>query len=188
MCVYICWDTVNLAWGPGTRAPSTRTRGLSTGSAAGLKGPTHPWLNAPGLYCPQGCWFYRPIHSIAPQMDGGKGRDDLPYAEGAAVHMDTNNVHINTRASHARHVHFINLSSLRSRAAYKGVFCSGLTRTKSWKMSGTFSHLIGYWQKPPPPAHTHTLCFMHVFKIQGKQFLDYYYFTFSYWGQDTYLS
>lgn len=37
--------------------------------------------------------------------------DDLPYAEGAAVCMHANNVHINTRAPHARHVHLINLSS-----------------------------------------------------------------------------
>lgn len=38
MCLCICWDAVNLAWGPGTRAPSIRTRSLSTGSAAGHKG------------------------------------------------------------------------------------------------------------------------------------------------------
>lgn len=55
-------------------------------------------------------------------MEGGKERDDLPYAEGAAVRMLSNNVHINTRAPHARHVHLINLSSLPSRSRTRGSF------------------------------------------------------------------
>lgn len=72
--------------------------------------------------------FLRPTRSIAPQMEergigwGGKERDDLPYAEGAAVHMHINNVHGNTRAPHARRVLLINLPSLPARSATRGSF------------------------------------------------------------------
>lgn len=54
-------------------------------------------------------------------MEGGKERDDLPYAEGAAAHTHTNNVHINTQALHACHVHLINLSSLLSHFVQEGL-------------------------------------------------------------------
>lgn len=109
-CVYVYVGMLS-TW-PGVQGhepPPPEQEASPQGQLLALKGPTHPWLNAPELLCPLGCWFYRPIHSIAPQMEGEC--DDLPYAEGAAVRMHANNVHINTRAPHARHVHLINLSS-----------------------------------------------------------------------------
>lgn len=82
--------------------------------------------------------------------------DDLPYAEGAAVRMHANNVHINTRAPHARHVHLINLSSFAFILVQEGLLLLRcVTRTMSRKMSGTLCFLIGYWQQPfhfVPPA------------------------------------
>lgn len=79
----------------------------------------------PGFFVLGAVGFTGPFTQLPPKTEGGKGRDDLPYAEGAAVYMHTNNVHINTRAPHARHVHLINLSSLRSRSCTRGSFVLG---------------------------------------------------------------
>lgn len=148
----------------GHEPPPQEQEASPRGQLLALKGPTHPWLNAPGLLCPRGCWLYRPIHTFAPQMEGGKEHDDLPYAEGAAARMHLNNVHINTRAPHARHVHLINLSSLPSRSCKRGSFVP-VWPAESWKMSRTFCLLIGYWQQ--------SLQLMLQACIERKRFLDY---------------
>lgn len=79
----------------------------------------------PGSFVLGAVGFKGPFTRLPPRMDGGKGRDDLPYAKGAEVHTHTNNVRIDTWVSHARHVHLINLSSLRSRSRTRGSFVLG---------------------------------------------------------------
>ncbi len=71
-CMYVYVEMLS-TW-PGVQGhepPPPEQEASPQGQLLALKGPTHPWLNAPGLLCPRGCWFYGPIHSIAPQMEGG---------------------------------------------------------------------------------------------------------------------
>lgn len=55
-------------------------------------------------------------------MEGGRERDDLPYAEGAAVHMHAYDVRVNAQAPHARHVHLINLPAFALVLCTRGSF------------------------------------------------------------------
>lgn len=94
----------------GHEPPPPEQEASPQGQLLALKGPTHPWLNAPGLLCPRGCWFYRPIHSIAHQMREAKDVTTCLMLKEQQRTCIQNNARINTQALHARHVHLINLS------------------------------------------------------------------------------
>lgn len=162
-CVYVYVGMLSTWPGDqGHEPPLPEQEASPQGQLLALKGPTHPWLNAPGLLCPRGCWFYRPIHSIAPQMEGGKERDDLCWRSSSAhAYKQCAHKHTGTACTPCP----LNQSVLPLLLfLYKRVFCSCVTRTESSKMSRTFCLLIGYWQQPLP-------LMLHAC-IKGKQLFD----------------
>lgn len=150
VCMYI-WTGMLSTW-PGVQGhepPPPEQEASPQGQLLALKGPTHPWLNAPGLLCPQGCWFYRPIHSIAPKWREAENLMTCLMLE-ENQHAHTHNcVYVNT------HTHRQGTCPLNQSASLPSHACS--TRSwsfvlvwpaLSWEMSSTSWLLIGYWQQP----------------------------------------
>lgn len=64
----ICWDAVNSVWGFGGHEPPAPEQEASPqGQLLPLKGPTHPWLNVPGLPLSSGgCLAHAPPPPLPP--------------------------------------------------------------------------------------------------------------------------